>query len=359
LTILAVVLTGCILRLSSTDDHGSDIRDRNPSMTRLLFAGRFGAPSRQATSEKFELARANGMNTVQAQRQEDLLYVTQRSSSGLGWTALRAEIRDYPRFEGSVPVAPMAKIALVLGGSGDGYAAFKIGRNWRSTQTTPGRIWLRPIGGKYDEYRISSTKVEVLDLFLPTAVFTQLSDDYNLPTALDASVRHEGGVQDEVINQVGLALLSEMMSPTSAGRMLVETSSLLLAARLVHAHLDSGTVRLPIQSRPRLDNRRLKRVLDYLEEHLCDDIALADLANIACLSIFHFNRAFSAATGKSPHRYVSQRRLEWAKAMIAVGRTSIAETAFLCRFSSQSSFTRAFRRATGMTPAGYRRASGL
>jgi AraC family transcriptional regulator len=217
---------------------------------------------------------------------------------------------------------------------------------------------LRPIGGKYDEYRISSPKVEVLDLFLPTGVFKQLSDDYNLPKALDASIRYEGGVQDEVINQIGLALLAEMTSPTSAGRMLVETSSLLLAARLVHAHCDAGNVRLAAPSPHRLDSRRLKRVLDYVEQHLCNDIAVADLADIACLSIFHFTRAFSAATGKSPHRYVSQRRLEWAKAMIAAEGNSIAETALMCRFSSQSSFTRAFSRATGLTPAEYRRVSG-
>jgi AraC family transcriptional regulator len=41
--------------------------------------------------------------------------------------------------------------------------------------------------------------------------------------------------------------------------------------------------------------------------------------------------------------------------MIATGRASLGEIAFHCRFSSQSSFTRAFRRATGMTPAEYRR----
>jgi AraC-like DNA-binding protein len=45
-------------------------------------------------------------------------------------------------------------------------------------------------------------------------------------------------------------------------------------------------------------------------------------------------------------RHVSQRRLESAKAMIATG-SSLSEIAFNCRFSSQSSFTRAFRRATG------------
>jgi AraC family transcriptional regulator len=99
----------------------------------------------------------------------------------------------------------------------------------------------------------------------------------------------------------------------------------------------------------------LRRVLAYVEEHLAEEIAVADLANVACLSIFHFTRAFAAATGVPPHRYVSQRRLENAKAMIAMGRASLDEIALDSRFSSQSSFTRAFRRAIGKTPAEYRR----
>jgi hypothetical protein len=60
-------------------------------------------------------------------------------------------------------------------------------------------MWLKPTGGKHDEARIAS-KVQVLDLHLPTALFAQLSHDYNLPTVPDRSIRYEGGVQDEVIN---------------------------------------------------------------------------------------------------------------------------------------------------------------
>jgi AraC family transcriptional regulator len=48
-------------------------------------------------------------------------------------------------------------------------------------------------------------------------------------------------------------------------------------------------------------------------------------------------------------------RLENAMAEIAAGRLPLAEVALNARFSSQASFTRAFRRATGMTPAEYRR----
>jgi AraC family transcriptional regulator len=105
-----------------------------------------------------------------------------------------------------------------------------------------------------------------------------------------------------------------------------------------------------------LDRARLSRVLGYIEEHLATDITVTDLANVACLSIFHFTRAFAGAMGVPPHRYVRRRRLENAKAMIATGRASLQEIALDCQFSSQSSFTRAFRRGTGMTPAGYRRA---
>ena len=295
---------------------------------------------------------------MRTKRTQASQYVTLKSSNDLGWPTLIAELRSYHRSEGSDPAAPMAKIAIVLGGSRKGTATFKMGGNRRSAELAPGSVWLKPSGGKHDEYDIASPKVQVLDLYLPASVFVQLSDDYSLPAKPDRSIHYGAGVQDEIINQIGLSLLSEMTSPTSAGRMFAETSSLLFAARLIHEHLDAGPIRSRIRSRHPLDDRRLKRVLDYVEQHVSDDIAVADLANVACLSVFHFTRAFSAATGLPPHRYVSHRRLELAKAMIAAGRASIAEAAFLFRFSSQSSFTRAFRRATGMTPAMYRRAHG-
>lgn len=250
----------------------------------------------------------------------------------------------------------MAKIAIVLSGSRNGFAKYRTGRNWLSAELTPGTAWLKPSGGKHDEYEIASPKVRVLDISLPASVFARLGEDYNLPNKPERLVRDEAGTRDEVIHQVGVSLLSEMMNPTVAGRMLAETSSLLLAARLVHAHLEADGIRLPVHSLHPLDDRRLKRVIDYVEQHLTDDIAVTDLANVACLSIFHFTRAFSAATGIPPHRYASQRRLDRAKEMIVRGNASIAEMAFMFRFSSQSSFTRAFRRATGMTPAMYRHA---
>src|SRR6476660_315760 len=103
-------------------------------------------------------------------------------------------------------------------------------------------------------------EVQVLGLYLPNIVFVRLMDDYNLPAVPARSIRYSRGVQDELINQIGLSVLSEMMCPTSAGRMLVETSSLLLAARLAHTHSETELIRRPISSRHRLHDGRLRRV---------------------------------------------------------------------------------------------------
>jgi AraC family transcriptional regulator len=296
---------------------------------------------------------------MQAQRREDPEYPKStllKSSNDLGWSTLFADLRSHSRYEGPGGFPPPdAEVGIVVRGSDEGFVRYKVDGSQWSARPTTGSIWLKPIGGKYDETHIRHPKVEALHLYVPTVAFARLMDDYNLPAVPGRSIRYSCGVQDEVINQIGLSVLSEMMSPTAAGRMLVETSSLLLAARLEHTHSETGLIRPPIPSGHRLDDGRLRRVLTYIEEHLAEDIAVADLANVACLSIFHFTRAFAATMGVPPHRYVSQRRLESAKAMIATARASLAEIALDCRFSSQSSFTRAFRRATGMTPAEYRR----
>ncbi len=303
------------------------------------------------------------MSILQSRRQGDPSYPTTllNSSNDLGWSTLLAELRSWSSCEAPGSVAPHARIVIPVRGSDQGLFTCKLAGSWQSGRPTTGSIWLQPIGGKYDEIRIGSPGeleaiyIEAIHIYVPTVVFARLMDDYNLPAAAERSIRYSCGVQDEVINQIGLSVLAEMRCPTAAGRMLVETSSLLLAARLAHTHSETELIRRPISSRHRLHDGRLRRVLAYIEEHLAEDITVADLANVACLSIFHFTRAFAATMGVPPHRYVSGRRLESANAMIATGRASLSEIALACQFSSESNFTRAFRRAMGMTPAAYRR----
>jgi AraC family transcriptional regulator len=296
------------------------------------------------------------MSLMQAQRQGEKYpnSTLLKSSNGLGWSTLFAELRSHSPYEGTGAAAPAdAEVGIIVRGSDQGLLTYKFAGSWQSVRPTTGSIRLRPIGRADDEVRICSPKVDVLHLYVPTVAFAPLIDDYNLPPVPGRCIRDSWGVQDELVNQISVSILSEMMFPTAAGRMLVETSSLLLAARLAHSHSETGLIRSPIQSRHRLNDARLRRVLAYIEEHLAEDITVADLAKVACLSIFHFTRAFAAAMRVPPHRYVSQRRLESAKAMIARGRASLSEIALESRFSSQSSFTRAFRRDSITRPGSF------
>jgi AraC family transcriptional regulator len=168
------------------------------------------------------------------------------------------------------------------------------------------------------------------------------------------SRRITAGFRDEVIYNIALSLLSEIIHETAAGRMYAEMASLMLAGHIIQGYCDYGSpVSKPNVCHP-LDYARLRRVLDYMADHISDQIALEDLADVACLSTFHFARVFALAVGVPPHRYLSRMRLENAMAALAAGRLPVSEIALKACFSTQASFTRAFRRATGLTPGEYR-----
>jgi AraC family transcriptional regulator len=100
---------------------------------------------------------------------------------------------------------------------------------------------------------------------------------------------------------------------------------------------------------------RLRRVEEFLMAHLADDIGLDDLAAIADLSAKHFARAFRQSTGMPPHRWLIERRIDRAKALLVGDDQSLAEIALTCGFADQSHFTAAFRKVVGATPGSYRR----
>jgi AraC family transcriptional regulator len=99
-----------------------------------------------------------------------------------------------------------------------------------------------------------------------------------------------------------------------------------------------------------------KKIADYIEGHLDEEISLQHLAEIAQLSRYHFARAFKRSFGLPPHRYHINRRLERAKSLLRESVHSVTEVGLMLGFAETSSFTTAFRRAMGVTPTDYRRA---
>jgi AraC family transcriptional regulator len=276
------------------------------------------------------------------------------SSAGLGWSTLSAELRSHGVSEVATILPQYVEICLVVAGNNNGLVRRTAAGRFEEVIPETGAIWLSPAGvGK--EIGITAPIPQTMHLYLPTALFDRLRDDFRLPMAPARSIRHLAGIRDAVIQHLGCSIIAELTNETTASRMYVEAASLTLAARLLQKYCDSGAC-APIESSPHsLDHIRLGRVLDYIEANIEDDITLADLAGIAGYSLFHFARKFSSAMGISPHAYIRRVRLENAMAQLAAGKLPIAAIALTARFSSQASFTRAFHRVTGTTPKEYRR----
>lgn len=107
-----------------------------------------------------------------------------------------------------------------------------------------------------------------------------------------------------------------------------------------------------------LSRQQLREVIDYIQAHLEDNIRLSNLANAAQIgSSFYFCRLFKQAMGLTPYQYLIRQRMELGKQLLKQTDLPIVEVALSCGFCSQSSFTTAFRKYTGITPKFYRQRS--
>jgi AraC family transcriptional regulator len=277
------------------------------------------------------------------------------SSADRGWSTIAAELRAHPAGSVRSTSQPNVEIVVAIGGDDAGFVVRTGSARREPRRAGPGAIWLVPSDIGQEEIALTAPMPRALHLYLPPWQFNLLAKQYGFSRSPACSLQYLGGLKDTLIQQIGEALLAELTAETTTGRMLAETSSLMLAAWLAHRYTDGGFVKAGNERPQRLDKIRLRRVLDYIEQHLEEEITVSALAERANLSAFHFIRMFTATLGVPPFRYVSRCRLERAMSMLADATLPLVEIAHRSGFASQAGFNRAFRRALGMTPGEYRR----
>jgi transcriptional regulator GlxA family with amidase domain len=110
----------------------------------------------------------------------------------------------------------------------------------------------------------------------------------------------------------------------------------------------------PTRARGGLPPRAMRRIHEYIEAHVSENIELSMLATIADLSLYHFAREFKRSTGVAPHGYLVRKRVERAKDMLTRTDYSLTEIALAAGFSDQSHLARHFRQIVGSTPREFR-----
>lgn len=166
------------------------------------------------------------------------------------------------------------------------------------------------------------------------------------------SVETRIGVEDPILESIAAIWSRELLEVRAGGRLFAESLGVFVTLHLFRTYCDQ--VPRPDQATGGLGLSRQRRVLDYMEAHLGEDMSLKELAGIADLSVHHFGTAFRATMGVSPHRFLIERRIQRAKELLLDSGPSVASIAFELGFSSHSHFTFCFRKLTGTTPMRFR-----
>jgi AraC family transcriptional regulator len=127
-----------------------------------------------------------------------------------------------------------------------------------------------------------------------------------------------------------------------------------LAARTVRV---CGAPRRGVHPSRAGDRRRAVEAALWLDTHAANDIDLAMQAERVGLSAWHYLRLFAAVLGVTPHQYLVRCRLRHAARLLAHDDRCVTDVALDVGFADLSNFVRSFRRAAGVSPRAFRRAS--
>jgi AraC family transcriptional regulator len=158
---------------------------------------------------------------------------------------------------------------------------------------------------------------------------------------------------DQAVWDTALKLKAEVGNSNPWNLEYVEALSLVLMQEIIQLERTTSASVKPL--RGGLPMWRQKHVAEFIEEHLAEEISLAALAELADLSLYHFARAFKQSFGVPPHSYHMARRMDRARSLLQSPALSVTQIGIQIGFRETSSFTRAFRRFTGLTPTEYRR----
>lgn len=272
------------------------------------------------------------------------------SSSAQGWSHLVVE-RFYQPTSGQLKLYHSDEHALCL---------CLATRPFQLTQVREGQIH-RGLHGKGD-ITITPAGLSALEQWEGEDHYLRLrlSTEFINRVALEAlemnpdqiSLLSECRVRDPQIEYLGMNLLAEITNRGLGGRLYVDSLANILAVHLLRNY--STIVPRICTYNGGLPEHQLKKITDYIHDHLGQEIPLSDLAEQLDMSQFHLSRCFKQSMGMPPHQYVIQQRVEQAKQLLNLPELSIADVALQCGFSSQSHFGQWFRKLSGITPKAYR-----
>ncbi len=269
------------------------------------------------------------------------------SSHNAGWSTIHLALFSQPPHRIPEHVSPYHTICINAGAPVT--LAQTVAGKSAIEDSVPGDIGIYPAHcWQSFEWHQSA---EFLQLYLEPTVLNQIGSElYGKETV---ELLPQPTPSDPMIVQIAIALQNTLKTQATGGKLYADTMAIALATHLVYHYCAYKPT--PQLSSGRLSQPQLKRVTEYIDEHLAEDLSLAELAGVVSLSPFHFARLFKASVGIAPHQYHIRCRITRAKQRLLEKELSIAQIALVVGFASQSHFNYHFKRLVGLTPTAFTR----
>jgi len=192
-----------------------------------------------------------------------------------------------------------------------------------------------------------------IHMHFPRSALSLISEEQGGGSVEALALPYENSTDDVVVRGLSNSVLPALEHSERANQLFTDHIAMALLAHIVQTYC--GSAAAPSLLRGGLASWQVRRAKELLMAHLDGEIALEELARECGLSRSHFARAFKKTTGKPPHRWLVEQRLERAREMLLKSTLSLGEIADACGFADQSHFTRAFSASLGVTPSEWRR----
>jgi AraC family transcriptional regulator len=225
-----------------------------------------------------------------------------------------------------------------------------VGEQCKTVYSLPGDLAIYP--AHLTQHFRWNKEVEFFNLFLEPSFLTQVSYDVFGNEHLEL-IPHLTTLFDPLIQQISFALKTSLEIDGKNSNLYAESMAHALAVHLLSRYSNNARQIKIITGG--LTQQQWKQIVDFIDANLDKNISLNELAQIVCLSPYHFAHLFKTTINISPHQYIINCRIERAKQLLILGILSIAEIAQTVGFASQGHLTYHFKRLVGVTPKIYRR----
>ena len=277
------------------------------------------------------------------------------ASKGPAWRDVQLSVISLPPIAEIFTMPAATEPLLVWTTSGEAETQERENNGpWLTSWVKKGSMFLTTAGAPYDfRYRtLTAEPYEVVLVLLSLPLLNEALRDVFGANAAHARLRDVSGFEDARLIPLLQQLREEAATP-KASRLFVRGVAQAIAIHLArHYAVLTDDARDETSSLPGF---KLRRVTDWMAEHMAEEFSLGRLAEQAGMSEFHFNRLFKRATGVPPSQYQIKLRMDAARRLLRETKSSVITIANEVGYSNPSHFAQLFRKATGLAPTDYRR----